>query len=607
MSSYQNFHRSALFLRFLTTLTCLLLAKGISASRLPVRDLSPNRYSSYGSNLSPFPWARPNQAQSAAKCRCYPGDKCWPNPQTWAEFNKTIGGKLIATVPLASPCHDDNFTAYNAEQCTNLQSQWLQPQIHYESSSSIMAPFFANRSCDPFLPRSAQCIVGAYVSYAVDVKEPSDIAKTIWFATYHNIRLVVRNTGHDYNGKSSGPGALAIWTHHLKSIQFQDYASPKYTGKAIKVGSGVQIMEAYEAANANGLAVVGAECPTVGYAGGYTQGGGHSALSSKYGLAADQVLEWEVVDGTGRLLRATPTEHSDLYWALSGGGGGTYGVVTSMTSKAHKDIPVTGANLTFTNANISQDQFYEAVSVYHASLPAIVDAGAVTQSFLTNSSFAIAPLTAPGLSETQVRELMSPLTAKLTQLGVKYTQTILQFAGYLAEYTAMQNPIPVGIGQYGGRFIPRSVVEKNNSALTAAYRYITENGGQVVGIGVNVSKAVSGDVSNSVNPIWRDTLIDTVVATPWSYTAPLEEMVANQLAMTNLFIPRLAGLTPNGGAYLNEGDFRQPDFQRVFYGDNYARLNSIKNQYDPNHMLYALTAVGSEFWVPRNDGRLCRA
>lgn len=84
-------------------------------------------------------------------------------------------------------------------------------------------------------------------------------------------------------------------------------------------------------------------------------------------------------------------------------------------------------------------------------------------------------------------------------------------------------------------------------------------------------------------------------------------MVANQEKMTNVLIPALAALTPNGSCYLNEGDFRQPNFQDVFYGDNYARLLSIKDRYDPNHIFYATTAVGSEYWQVQADKRLCRA
>ena len=279
------------------------------------------------------------------------------------------------------------------------------------------------------------------------------------------------------------------------------------------MGAGVQGFEAYAAANKMGLAVVGGECSTVGLAGGYSQGGGHSALSSKYGLGADQTLEWEVVDGSGRFLTASPTQNADLYWALSGGGGGTYGVVLSMTSKAHKDIPTAGLNLTFTSDGISQDTYYEAVEKYHATLPAIVDAGVMSVWYFTNASFAISPLTGPGLTAAAMKALVKPFTDTLEQLKINYTMYAKQYPGYLNEFTALQGPIEVGIAQYGGRLIPRSLVEQNNAALTKAYRNITEAGAQFIGVGVNVSKALVGNVDNAVLPAWRTTLIDSVITT----------------------------------------------------------------------------------------------
>lgn len=78
--------------------------------------------------------------------------------------------------------------------------------------------------------------------------------------------------------------------------------------------------------------------------------------------------------------------------------------------------------------------------------------------------------------------------------------------------------------------------------------------------------------------------------------------------MTNQFLPLLENLTPNGGAYLNEADFQQPNFQEVLYGAaNYPRLKAIKAKYDPLDIFYAITAVGSEDWYEDQSqgGRLC--
>ena len=361
-----------------------------------------------------------------AQCRCFPGDKCWPSTAEWAAFNKTVGGRLIATVPVASVCHDSfPGVSFDAAKCAAVQDNWPRPEFHDKTTHSPMATFFTNNSCDPFTPRTAQCVVGAYVQYAVNATGLDHYVKTIAFASGKNVRLVIRNTGHDYMGKSTGPGGLALWTHHLKSRSIFDYKSAAYSGKAIKLGAGVQAIEAQKTANDGGYVVVEGDCPTVGITGGYTQGGGTSPLGSKFGLAADQVLEWEVVTANGKLRTASPTKNTDLYWALSGGGGGTYGAVLSMTVKLHKNLPTGGATLTFVD---STDAYWKAVQVILVNFPAVLRAGATAYwqivppvyTGLSGHLFSLPQFYLPGGRAKDVKKLLLPMLKALDRTGVQY-------------------------------------------------------------------------------------------------------------------------------------------------------------------------------------------
>lgn len=89
-------------------------------------------------------------------------------------------------------------------------------------------------------------------------------------------------------------------------------------------------------------------------------------------------------------------------------------------------------------------------------------------------------------------------------------------------------------------------------------------------------------------------------------SSSIEANIEAQQYVRSVLVPKLADLTPRGGAYLNEGDFGQPDFQHVYYGDNYNRLLAIKRRYDPHNLFFGSTAVGSEAWQIERDGRLCR-
>ncbi|KAJ6092072.1 FAD linked oxidase N-terminal [Penicillium canescens] len=344
--------------------------------------------------------------------------------------------------------------------------------------------------------------------------------------------------------------------------------------------AGVQGVDIYEAAHARGLVIVGGECAIVGPVGGCTQGGGYSALSSRFGLGADQVLEWKVVDGMGRLLTASPTQHPDLYWALSGGGGGTYGVVYAMTVKTFPDFPVTGVVLQFENNTSS--------------------------SKITRSSFLLTPLTLPMHTAAESKTLLAPFLQNLHELNISYTLNITRSPSYFQHYMQLIEPNPTQLvqnAQCGGRLIPLDAIQQNNSQLTDAVQRITADGVTVVGIGLNVSSSVTGNIWNSVLPAWRTAALSVILSTNWPAGANLTEMKILAGRMTTEWVPILTDLTPDSG----QADPQQPDWKQAFFGSNYNSLHAIKTKYDPFRTFYAPTAVGSDDWQVQADGRLCQA
>ena len=382
-----------------------------------------------------------------------------------------------------------------------------------------------------------------------------------------------------------------------------------YDGPAIKVGAGVLGYEAIEAAYDNNLVLVTGECPTVGLAGGYTQGGGHSALSTSFGLAADQTLEFEVVVASGEVVKASRTENSDLYWALSGGGGGTYGVVTSLTVRAHPEATIGGASLQMAAAYTTEDNFYEAVSAFHDMLPAMTDQGAMVVYYVSNAVFVINPITVYNSTAAYVRDVvLAPFTAKLAELGIPATVKYSELS-YRDHYDTYMGPLPNGHVaveyQFGSRLIPRHLLESDNPSFQAALRNLTTHGVLAVGSAADYSVT---NRNNAVHPAWKTTTVHLQLTTPWD-SAPnaWSTMVNSQEQMTREFVPQLVDVAPESGAYFNEGDFREPNWQQTFFGSNYQALLEVKQKWDPESVFYVLKGVGSDAWTVAEDGRMCRA
>lgn len=366
--------------------------------------------------------------QTHPRCRYIPGDAEWPGFAEWNTFNASLGGKLVKTIPIGSPCYRDQpFTAFDQAQCDQIQKSWNIPETHEETSSSIMASFPTNNSCNPFLGPIGQCVLGTYNQYTVRADRVSDIQKVVQFAQERNIRLTIRNSGHDYYGKSTGAGALAVWTKGLKAMELLDYDQSHYRGKAFKLGAAVNTREVSKFASDNGLVLSWGSSPTVGVVGGYLQGGGTNLLASQHGLAADNALEYEVVTAKGDLIKASPKKNKDLYFALSGGGGGTYGIVVSATVKAFPDRSSAAATVSVSGEGIDPNVFYGVVKGFLDSLPEYTKAGTATTMLLQPTVFSIGPMMGFGLTKSKLDDLLKPTMDVLSARNISYGESMCNF------------------------------------------------------------------------------------------------------------------------------------------------------------------------------------
>lgn len=421
---------------------------------------------------------------------------------------------------------------------------------------------------------------------------------------------------NSFYGKSTGKGGLALWTHNLNSMEIiSNYSKPYYQGPAIKVGAGVSGGDATLYTSRYGYRVVTGGCPTVGIAGGFVQGGGESLLSGLYGLGADNVLEWEVVTAEGGHLIATPSQHADLYWALCGGGGGTYAVAISMTTRLFQDGPVGRAGFLISAATTgSLDAFWGAVDIFHSHLQSVVDSEGISVIYaLSNTSLDVFTVTAPNKTAADVSQILAPMTSALGAYGLSLTA--LNFAtgsanSYEGHYQATLGPIMAVASSNSvtaGRMISRNNLANNVSGIGQTLRSITANGDFSVLCTAFNANGVVGQVSaNSVQPAWRNAVSSCTVSGVWDWSIPFADMLKRQNELTSFVTPAFEAATPGSATYLNEGDLQQPNWQDVFYGTNYKRLRDIKKRYDIADLFYGLTAVGSEAWEADSQGRLCR-
>src|SRR5919109_4342291 len=260
--------------------------------------------------------------------RVRPGDARWPAQKEWERLRRAVGGRLLR---VQSPL-DQHVGAALEPGCAELFRQLKNP--YYVGDEAGLTQTLG--------------WVGAWTSrpseYAVAAQGTEDIVAAVNFARENNLRTVVKGGGHSYKGTSNSANSLLIWTRHMNGIALHDaFVGEGCPGKAepaqaVTIAAGATWGQIYDAVTTKGGRYVqGGGCMTVGVA-GLIQSGGFGSFSKGFGLAAAGLLEAEIVTADGAVRITNACTHPDLFWALKGGGGGSFGVVTRLTLRT-RELP----------------------------------------------------------------------------------------------------------------------------------------------------------------------------------------------------------------------------------------------------------------------------
>lgn len=571
----------------------------------------------------------------AADCRCKPSEACWPDSKAWQGLREKLNGQLIKSESELAACVQNSTSKACSKALKGLRNPF-----HLESVSGD------TQSLGWFKAWTAHAS-----EYAVVAKDADDVAAAVNFAREHHLRVVIKGTGHDYLGRSNAPDSLLIWTHQMREVNVEPSFVP--TGcndkvkpvQAITVGAGTRWLEAYTAATTqNNRYVQGGGCTSVGAAGGFIQGGGFGSFSKRYGTGAAGILQAEIVTADGQIKIANQCQNPELFWAIRGGGGGTYGVVTKVTLKTHA-LPATFGSvkgkLTAANDDAYKSLIREMLHFYRDNLNN--EHWGEQIKFNADNTITLS-LVIADLSDTQVRYTFSPLKRWINQhpglYTLDYKVTIIPGnKKWDYEYLSKEHPEMVTLNK--DKDAPNNQFWwTTNTAETSAYWYAQQswwvpislfsadysakladaifNASRQEEVSFHFNKGMSGVSSNvatevkktAMNPAVLDAAALVIIAAGTQQVLPgvkgkeVNEQTAQAAAdKVNQAISYFKKLAPQAGTYVNEADYFQANWQTAFWGENYAKLLEIKKKYDPDGVFYCHHCVGSEEWI---EGGICR-
>ncbi|KAJ7852847.1 FAD-binding domain-containing protein [Mycena olivaceomarginata] len=450
----------------------------------------------------------------------------------FASLNATLGGRLGETRPISEPCYADS----TSDACTYVQENYVNSTFRGDVYGATMYPVWERcvlnyeDPTDPTPWTTQNCEIGSLSSAYLAVESAEDVQFAFAFAKSTGTLLSIKNTGHDFIGRS---------THNLNN-------------------AGAQWYNVYKFADEHNVTVVGGYHPTVGASGGWLMGAGYSVLTPTLGLGVDRVLQFKIVTPDGVYRTVNEYQNADLFWALRGGGGRRYFATPQLTLQV--------ASLSFNRTEETARNFLRLVIDNGVEWSEAGWGGHIYQ-----NSF---------ISEA-LESMKNASDYTLALNGSVVIEELPSFFAFFEKYVPSAEAV-VGVHPVlGTRLIPTSIFSNETAkaqlldafAAMAPFATVDPQINAVTPLLYNHTEGAT-----SVLPAWREAL----------WQAEKQEV----FSLVDSLTQPLRDVAPDSGAYMNEVFIYEPDFETAFWGTNYPRLLALKHKYDPNGLLDCWHCVG---------------
>jgi len=579
--------------------------------------------------------AQPSSNSRAARVR--PSDPAWPSQTSWDQLRQQTRGRLIEIRSPIDTCRDDPAGI----ACRNAFRSLKNPYAVGDNPALTQTTGWVDAwSSQPSI-------------YAVAAETAQDVAAAVNFARDNNLRLVVRGGAHSYLGTSTAPDSLMIWTRRMKTITLHEaFVAQGCEGRqnaqpAVSVGAGAIWAHTYnEVTTKGGRYVQGGGCLTVGVA-GLLLGGGFGSHSRNYGTAAASLLEAEIVTADGTVRIANACTHPDLFWALKGGGGGTFGVVTRLTLRTH-ELP---ANFGFVGAGVharSDAAFRKLIGRFvgfyadrllnphwgdivnlrssrrldvRMSFQGLdeQEAEATWQPFFrwaAEEGNELAFVQPPIIRAVPARHAWDPAFLKANAPGAVIADNRPGAPAENIFWSANFAEAGHFLEGFESLWLPASLLQADRreqlaDALTAAARIWTVELHFQKGLAGAPAQTIAAAADTATNPAVLDAFVLVIIAGDAPPAAmgmrgyepdlPAARRAAGQITKA---MAELRKIAPLGGSYVNESSYFEPEWQKSYWGPNYPKLLAVKQTYDPHGLFFVRHGVGSEAWSDDGFTRL---